>query len=1002
MVLAATVLPAYAAKQVTLEQLEQMLAAPKTHVDADLGWTIADLQLTERMDAATLARLSGGLPGEASREALRMLAAESQFATPTGPMVVQKAAPTVAEQREMMGRVVGYVRDALPRLPNLQARRITNLYEDTPQVLQPENMIPYKPMHAIGTMDQTLVYRDGKEVATEELVQGKKSKPVGRQGMQSWGLFGPVLSTVLVDAARSRLEWRRWEAGAAGTMAVFGFDVPMANSHYEVDYCCTAQESSTAVATPKLFRKQAAYQGEMAIDPATGSILRIEVEAKLSASDPIVQADLLVEYGPVEIGGKAYMCPLRSMSRSRARTVLENIKYHYALANQPQWTKNSLNVATFSEYHVFRSEMRILADTEQSAPENTARGTSSGMNNGAQTPKNAEQTAGQAATAADAGTAAGTTEVAEADPEPDLPEVHAVASVAIPEGSSLDHGAGEASSGFTLRTTSRLVDVALVAFDKKGKPVTDLKANEVEVYDNGRLEKVQFFSQGAAGEAAGAGAAGGATEAPTYSNDAPSAPQAAPKAAQSPSSTVILFDPARMAFADLGYARSETLRFLGTLAADERVGLYVMHPHRFEVLLEPTTDHAAVVEKLKNWTPDAQDISVGSEAEQRNRQHIDFVKRMTDLAFVNGNASMAGDANTTPESLKYPVDVQLRQTGGNPEQEGMALLPSVARHLGTVPGHKTLVWVTGDAMLADWSGQAAAPEDKGMKYLNAAAAAAREALNEAHVSVYPLDASQLEGGGIDADIGTRNVLALGKSDRDPSLAAIGDAAPGQKNGRDTARMQQDVKAIQGEFRELAEATGGRALRRASDIATELNGIVADGRAAYLIGFAPDTPADGTYHQIAVKAPSRPDLVLRYRTGYEYDKEPATMAERVRAAVWRAADESAIGLSVQLDGAQLKLHVAATDLGLVQQDKRWVGKLHVFEALRDDTEARAMVKGQSIELALKPATYQTALKDGLEFDVAAPKATTAGALRVVVLDETTGRIGTVTIPVSGKP
>jgi hypothetical protein len=134
------------------------------------------------------------------------------------------------------------------------------------------------------------------------------------------------------------------------------------------------------------------------------------------------------------------------------------------------------------------------------------------------------------------------------------------------------------------------------------------------------------------------------------------------------------------------------------------------------------------------------------------------------------------------------------------------------------------------------------------------------------VSIYPLDASQLETGSIGANLGNRNVTALGYSERSATSA---DQGNGLNPGRITAQIQEDVHPIQGIFREVSEATGGRTLRRSSDLAAELNGVVADGRAAYILSFTPDTQADGTYHQLLVKLTLRRNIALRYRATYFY-------------------------------------------------------------------------------------------------------------------------------------
>ena len=80
-------------------------------------------------------------------------------------------------------------------------------------------------------------------------------------------------------------------------------------------------------------------------------------------------------------------------------------------------------------------------------------------------------------------------------------------------------------------------------------------------------------------------------------------------------------------------------------------------------------------------------------------------------------------------------------------------------------------------------------------------------------------------------------------------------------GRITDTMKQDMHPIQGPVRELADATGGRALRRAGDIAAELSNVVADGDSVYLLSFSPSGQPDDTYHHLTVKLVNHPGLRL---------------------------------------------------------------------------------------------------------------------------------------------
>jgi hypothetical protein len=228
-------------------------------------------------------------------------------------------------------------------------------------------------------------------------------------------------------------------------------------------------------------------------------------------------------------------------------------------------------------------------------------------------------------------------------------------------------------------------------------------------------------------------------------------------------------------------------------------------------------------------------------------------------------------------------------------------------------------------------------------------------------------------------------------------------------GRAFAQVQQDLHPIQGAYRELADATGGRVFRRSSDIIGELNGVANDGRATYLLSFTPAQQADGKYHIITVKLVGRKDVNLRYRTGFQYRQEPATIRDRFRDAAMQPEDATEIGLTAdpqaQSNVRTVQLGIAATDLEIAQKDSFWTDKLDVYVVQREVSGAKARVTGQTMGLHLTPGSYQKYLREGIPFSQVLEVAPGVGSVRIVVVDENSGRMGSVTMPaaaVAAKP
>ena len=367
-------IPAAAAKRETVAQFGQELtAACSAHKrDAEIARKIGNTELSERLTKTDLERLNALLvPGSRSAMALQLLADQSAFLDLPASSLPAIAAPDALAQQRMLEAARNYVAQTLPRLPNFLATRTINRYDDSPQAFERGAWPVRAGLHRVDTSSREISVRDERE--NQPPTQG--SAVWAQQiGLISGGEFGTTLGMILTDTLQGKVEWSHWEQTDAGQVAVFRYEVPSAASHFELISTLQRQAAIEGFATPtgsrgvagigvrpntdpsrtSIIRIRPAYFGSISVDPASGTILRITMQAELKDSDPFRRAAILVQYGPVRIGDAAFICPVRSVALSLAA-----FRPQADSDNAPdEW----LNETLFTGYHRFASTTRVLTD----------------------------------------------------------------------------------------------------------------------------------------------------------------------------------------------------------------------------------------------------------------------------------------------------------------------------------------------------------------------------------------------------------------------------------------------------------------------------------------------------------------------------------------------------------------------------------------------------------------------------------------------------------------
>ena len=332
-----------------------------------------------------------------------------------------------------------------------------------------------------------------------------------------------------------------------------------------------------------------------------------------------------------------------------------------------------------------------------------------------------------------------------------------------------------AEPSLTIRTTTQLVEVPVIVRDRRGNPVSGLSKEDFQIYDNAKPQDVKFFGREAASSSCNETAAPPSPRRVFSTRREESIPT---------DLTVILIDSINTNWADSAYARLEAAKFLRRVPPGETVGIYTMGLGGF-------TKRADLELPLAGWLD-------------------------------------RSDSKSRRIRVKGTGD-----NGGSSPGDSLAVLTSIAKHLGGMPGRKNLVWIS-----------AGFPQNSYDRLLQAA-----KIFNDANVAIYSVDAPGLQTAFPDATVSARTYdFEFAKSV--------------------SQTHTEPIHANQSTMLELSNRTGGRAFLNANDITGAIQAAFNDPACSYRLGFYPQAlNPDGEYHEIVVRLAGHPDVRLRYRHGY---------------------------------------------------------------------------------------------------------------------------------------
>jgi VWFA-related protein len=372
-------------------------------------------------------------------------------------------------------------------------------------------------------------------------------------------------------------------------------------------------------------------------------------------------------------------------------------------------------------------------------------------------------------------------------------------------------------SGPVLKVSTEIVLVNVVAHDKHGNLIKDLKKEDFALYEDGKKQELASFDFEKVDEMVMAGAAGTTVTGTADKNDAGGLlNKRAQKSLDARDRRLMLlfFDFSAMEPDDIDRAVDAAKKYVQSKMQPADMVALMSLSTNLQLDLDFTDDKEKIRAKLSAYN--------GSQGQ----------------GFENGTEGSSEGAAETSGS--YTADDTDYNTFSADRK--LLALESVMQGMGKIPQKKSLIYFSNGITQSGIDNQSALRE--------ATAAAVR-----ANVSIYPVD--------------VRGLSAFPPGGQAQSASLHGQSA---YTGASVLNDLNGNDASQETLYTLAADTGGKAFMDTNDLSGVFSVVQKDTSAYYVLGYTSSNHSrDGRYRRLKVQL-NRPDVKLEYRAGYYADRD----------------------------------------------------------------------------------------------------------------------------------